>query len=342
MQMDASDLFMTAGGFVSVKDDGILKAIGTEKLRPSDTEEMINQMYELAGRSMDEFNRRGDDDFSFSLPGLARFRVSAYRQRASSAAVVRVVSFSIPNWEELDIPASIMELSDVDHGLVIVTGTAGSGKSTSQACIIDRINHTRPCHIITLEDPIEFLHRNDKAIVSQREVSIDTEDYQSGLRACLRQAPDVILLGEMRDPETIRTAMTAAETGHMVIATLHTKGAANSIDRIIDAFPASQQNQIRVQLATVLHSVVCQQLIPGVNGELIPAFEVMHTNSAIRNLIREGKTHQIPSAIAGGAEEGMWSMDQYIADLCRAGKISKDVALENADNPEQLRRRIGG
>ena len=234
-----------------------------------------------------------------------------------------------------------MDLANVTHGMVLVTGTAGSGKSTTQACIINRINQTRNCHIITLEDPIEFLHRDQMSIVSQREIAIDTNDYLSALRACLRQAPDVILLGEMRDHETIRTAMTAAETGHLLIATLHTKGTVNTIDRIIDSFPPAQQDQIRIQLSTVLHTVVSQQLLPDKNGGLVPAYEVMHMNSAIRNLIRDSKNHQIDNAIATGRTEGMISMDHSILDLYHAGFITQETALSYADNPDQLRRRMG-
>ena len=336
----ASDLFIAAGGPASIKLDGSLRPLGGAKLLPPDTEDLISQLYTLANRSMELYRQRGDDDFSFAVAGLARFRVSAYRQRGSLAAVIRVVSFSIPNWEDLGVPKEVMELADVAHGLILFTGTAGSGKSTTQACIIDRINHTRACHIITLEDPIEFLHRNQRSIVSQREIAIDTADYLSGLRAGLRQAPDVILLGEMRDAETIRTAMTAAETGHTVIATLHTKGTANSIDRIIDAFPAEQQGQIRVQLAAVLHTVVSQQLLPDVNGGQVPAFELMRSNSAIRNLIRDGKTHQIAASIASGGAEGMKAMDQAIFELYQTRKISLEAAFDYADNPEQLRRRL--
>lgn len=302
---------------------------------------MIREIYQLAGRSIDRYLQQGDDDFSFSVAELARFRVNAYRQRGSMAAVVRVVSFEIPNWKSLGIPEQVMNLAAVDHGMVLVTGTAGSGKSTTQACVIDRINRTRECHIITLEDPIEYLHRDRKSIVSQREISIDTEDYPSALRACLRQAPDVILLGEMRDQATIHTAMTAAETGHLLIATLHTKGTVNTIDRIVDTFPSGQQDQIRVQLSMVLHTVVSQQLLPGTRGELVPAFEIMHMNSAIRSLIRDSKTHQIDNAIAAGGGEGMVTMDQSILALCKAGAITPETALSYADNPEQLRRRLG-
>ena len=337
----ASDLFLVAGGPICEKLEKRLQPISEDRAYPRDTENLIREIYQLAGRSIDRYLQQGDDDFSFSVAELARFRVNAYRQRGSMAAVVRVVSFEIPNWKSLGIPEQVMNLAAVDHGMVLVTGTAGSGKSTTQACVIDRINRTRECHIITLEDPIEYLHRDRKSIVSQREISIDTEDYPSALRACLRQAPDVILLGEMRDQATIHTAMTAAETGHLLIATLHTKGTVNTIDRIVDTFPSGQQDQIRVQLSMVLHTVVSQQLLPGTRGELVPAFEIMHMNSAIRSLIRDSKTHQIDNAIAAGGGEGMVTMDQSILALCKAGAITPETALSYGDNPEQLRRRLG-
>ena len=334
----ASDLLIVAGGPVCAKLEGRIRPVDGERLLPPQTGELVHQIYETAQRPMDQYLACGDDDFSFSVAGLARFRVNAYRQRGSMAAVIRVVSFDIPDWKKLGIPEQVMALADVDHGMVLVTGTAGSGKSTTQACVIDRINQTQDRHIITLEDPIEYLHRNQKSIVSQREIAIDTADYLSALRACLRQAPDVILLGEMRDPETIRTAMTAAETGHTLIATLHTKGAVNSIDRIVDSFPSTQQAQIRVQLADVLHTVVSQQLLPDVRGGLVPAFEIMRMTGAIRSLIRDNKGHQIDNAITAGAREGMISMDQSILALYRAGHITRQTALDYADNPEQLRR----
>ena len=337
-----SDLFFVAGGPVCEKQDKRLVPIDDERLFPQDTERLIRELYALAGRSPDRCLDSGDDDFSLSVPELARFRVNTYRQRGSLAAVVRIVPFGIPDWSELGIPERVMELAELTHGMVLVTGTAGSGKSTTQACLIDRINQTRDCHIITLEDPIEYLHRNCRSIVSQREIAIDSENYLSALRACLRQAPDVILLGEMRDAETIRTAMTAAETGHLLIATLHTKGAANAIDRIVDSFPSGQQEQIRAQLSMVLRTVVSQQLLPGTGGRhLVPAFEVMHVNSAIRSLIRDNKTHQLDNAIASSASEGMMTMDQSILNLCKNRCISPDTALAYADNPEQLKRRLG-
>ena len=337
----ASDLFIIAGGPVCEKLGVRVRPIGDERVTPEESERLIGAVYALAGRPIDGFRGRGDDDFSFSVAGLARFRVNAYRQRGSMAAVIRVVAFDIPDWRDLGIPAQVMELSGVQHGMVLVTGTAGSGKSTTQACVIDQINRTRESHIITLEDPIEYLHRDQKSIVSQREMAIDTQDYPSALRACLRQAPDVILLGEMRDQATIHTAMTAAETGHLLIATLHTKGAVNTIDRIVDTFPSGQQDQVRVQLSMVLHTVVSQQLVPDMEGGLVPAFEIMHVNSAIRSLIRDSKTHQIDNAITAGSAEGMVSMDQSLLALYKANRISKDTAMSFSDNPDQMRRRLG-
>ena len=337
----ASDLFIVAGGPVSEKVEGHLRPISGEKVFPAETERLIMGLYDMADRSMDAYRATGDDDFSFAVPGLARFRVNAYRQRGSLAAVVRLVAFDIPDYRALRIPEQVMDLADLAHGMVLVTGTAGSGKSTTQACIIDRINRTREAHIITLEDPIEYLHRDRRSIVSQREIAIDTTDYLSALRACLRQAPDVILLGEMRDHETIRTAMTAAETGHLLIATLHTNGAVNTIDRIIDAFPSTQQSQIRVQLSMVLRTVVSQRLLPDVDGELVPAYEIMHMNAAIRSMIRDCKNHQIDNVIAAGGGEGMKAMDQSILELYQAGTITRETALEYADHPEQMLRRMG-
>ncbi len=336
----ASDLFLVAGGAVSVKEEGNLVPLESERLMPQDSERLIAAIYEKAGRSPVRFKESGDDDFSFSVPGLARFRVNAYRQRGSMSAVVRVVAFSIPDYKTLHIPEEVMELASVKSGMVLVTGTAGSGKSTTQACIVDRINATRRAHIITLEDPIEFLHRNNQSIVSQREVATDTVDYLSALRACLRQAPDVIQLGEMRDHSTIRTAMTAAETGHLLLATLHTKGAVNTIDRIVDSFPAEQQGQIRFQLAMVLHTVVSQQLLPTVDGGVTPAFELLRLDNAVRALIRDNKTHQIESAMAAGSERGMRTMDQSILTLYKEGRITRDTALQYAENREQMERKL--
>ena len=337
---EASDVFFVAGGPAGEKLGGRIRSMGGERLLPPETEKLVNALYELAGRSMEQYKKYGDDDFSLTLPGVARFRVNTYRQRGSMAAVIRVVSFDIPDWESWGIAPQVMDLANTDAGMILVTGTAGSGKSTTQACLINRINETRECHIVTLEDPIEFLHRHKKSIVSQREIAIDTADYLSALRACLRQAPDVILLGEMRDAETIHTAMTAAETGHTIVATLHTHGAVNALTRIIDAFPGEQQAQVRMQLSNILKTVVSQQLLPGTDGNLVPAFEIMHMNSAIKSMLRDSKTHQIDNVISSGAAEGMISMDHYILKLYKEGKIGKDTVLEYADHPEQLKRSL--
>ena len=342
VQAEASDLFLVPGAPVSYKLDGQLTPMEDGRLAPARTQRFIEEVYALAERDIEPFRATGDDDFSFSVPGLARFRVNTYRQRGSWAAVIRIVMFSIPDWKTLGIPEQVMDLTKRTSGMVLVTGTAGCGKSTTLACLVDRINKTRACHIITLEDPIEYLHRDQKSIVSQREIAVDTSDYLSALRACLRQAPDVIQLGEMRDQAAIRTAMTAAETGHLLLATLHTHGAVNTIDRIIDTFPPDQQQQIRIQLSAVLCAVVSQQLLPDVDGALVPAFEVLQITPAVRSMIRDCKSHQIPGTIAAGSADGMLSMEGSILKLYQEGRITRETALAYADNPEQLRRRMDG
>lgn len=308
---------------------------------PDDTDRLIHQIYSMAGnRNIDPFLQTGDDDFSFSIPGLSRFRVNAYRQRGSLAAVIRVIAFDLPNPDILHIPEEVMSAADFTKGMVLVTGPAGSGKSTTMACIVDRINHSREGHIITLEDPLEYLHRHDKCIVSQREICTDTESYLVSLRATLRQSPDVILLGEMRDYETIQTAMTAAETGHLILSSLHTTGAANTIGRIVDVFEPAQQRQISIQLSMVLQAVISQQLIPDVNGHTIPVFEVMRLNPAIRNMIRDNKVHQIDGVIASSAHEHMRSMDQSLLELYKQSKITKETALKFTSNADMLKRKL--
>ena len=308
---------------------------------PADTESFLRQIYHMANdRNFDSFLETGDDDFSFSIPGLSRFRVNTYRQRGSLAAVIRVIAFELPDPDVLNIPEDVMSAADFTKGMVLVTGPAGSGKSTTMACIVDRINHSREGHIITLEDPLEYLHRHDKCIVSQREICTDTESYLVSLRATLRQSPDVILLGEMRDYETIQTAMTAAETGHLVLSSLHTTGAANTIGRIVDVFEPTQQRQVSIQLSMVLQAVISQQLIPDVNGHTIPVFEVMRLNPAIRNMIRDNKVHQIDGVIASSAHEHMRSMDQSLLELYKQRKITKETALKFASNADMLKRKL--
>ena len=336
----ASDIFIIAGRPLSVKIDGKLSTYG-EKLMPTDTDALIRQIYQLANnRNIDPFLNTGDDDFSFSVPGLSRFRVNAYRQRGSLAAVIRVIAFELPNPDILHIPEDVMSTADFTKGMVLVTGPAGSGKSTTMACLVDKINHSREGHIITLEDPLEYLHRHDRCIVSQREICTDTESYLVSLRATLRQSPDVILLGEMRDYETIQTAMTAAETGHLLFSTLHTIGAANTIDRIIDVFPPNQQRQIAVQLSMVLQAVVSQQLVPTTDGGITPAFEIMIVNPAIRNMIRDNKIPQIDGLIYSSAGNDLVSMDSSLLSLYKNGRITADTALAYASNPEMLKKKL--
>ena len=289
---------------------------------------------------MDKVQSHGDDDFSFAIPGVSRFRASVFRQRGSLAGIIRVVRFELPDAGQLHLPDSIIGVSRLTKGMVLVTGPAGSGKSTTLACIIDEINSTRNAHVITLEDPIEYLHRHKQSVVTQREIVTDTDSYVTGLRASLRQAPDVILLGEMRDYETISIAMTAAETGHLILSTLHTVGAANTIDRVIDAFPPNQQQQIRTQLAMVLDAVISQQLIPTVDGGVQPAFEIMFLNNAIRNMIRESKIHQIDGIIATSQEEGMISMDNSLIKLYRDGVILRENAIAYSSNSELMEKKL--
>lgn len=336
----ASDIFIVAGRPLSMKIQGRLESFG-ERLMPETTDEMIRTIYRLAGdRPVSHFLNHGDDDFSFSIPGLSRFRVNAYRQRGSLAAVIRVIAFYLPKPDELNIPEEVMEIADLTKGMVLVTGPAGSGKSTTLACLIDRINQSREGHIITLEDPIEYLHRHNKCIVSQREICMDTSSYLFSLRATLRQSPDVILLGEMRDYETIQTAMTAAETGHLVLSSLHTIGAANTIERIMDVFPPNQQHQIAIQLSMVLQAVISQQLIPDIDGRKIPAFEIMRLTPAIRNMIRDNKIHQIDGVIYSSSQNQMLSMDQSLLELYKKGRITRDTALKFAANADMLARKL--
>jgi len=336
----ASDIFIVAGLPLSYKINGVLHRIG-ERLMPDTTEKIIREIYALTQlRNIEPFLQKGDDDFSFAIPGLSRFRVSTYKQRGSLAAVIRVIAFSLPDFRELGIPSSVINLADVSKGMILVTGPAGSGKSTTLACLVDQINSTRSNHIITLEDPLEFLHRHKQSIVSQREISSDTESYLVALRAALRQSPDVILLGEMRDFETIQTAMTAAETGHLVLSSLHTIGAANTISRIIDVFEPNQQRQIALQLSMVLRAVVSQQLVPAKDGSQVPTFEIMLMTPAISNMIRENKVHQIDGIIYTSAREDMISMDNSLLALYRSGRITRETALTYATNPEMLTKKL--
>ena len=341
IQKGASDVFVIAGLPASLRLQGSIVRISEERLLPDDTHAIISKIYELAdGRSMDILNESGDDDFSFAIPGLSRFRVSAYKQRNTLSVVVRIITFSLPDPTELNIPEKIIDFSKFQKGMVLITGSAGSGKSTTLACIIDSINQNYDKHIITLEDPLEFLHRHNRSIVSQREINVDTASYVTALRAALRQSPNVVLLGEMRDYETIQVAMTAAETGHLIFSTLHTVGAANTIDRIIDVFPPNQQRQIAVQLSMVLQAVVSQQLVPSVDGMMIPAFEIMTVTPAVRNMIRDNKIPQLEATLYSSANADMVSMDMSLLNLYKNKRITADTALNYATNPDMLKKRM--
>ncbi|MDR2493387.1 MAG: PilT/PilU family type 4a pilus ATPase [Coriobacteriales bacterium] len=337
-----ADIFIITGRPLSYKRGTAIEPLNDQALLPADTEDIIAQIYEMAdGRSMATIIEKGDDDFSFAIKGMSRFRVNTYKQRGSLAAVIRVVAFELPDPALLSIPQSVLDLTELRRGLVLITGPAGSGKTTTLACLIDRINTYRNSHVITLENPIEFLHRHKESLISQREVSIDTISYATALRAALRESPDVILIGELRDPETISIALTAAETGHLVLSTLHTIGAVNTVDRLVDSFAAEQQAQVRMQLSMVLQSVVSQQLLASSGGSMIPAFEIMHCNNAIRNLIREGRTHQMSAIINTSAAEGMVGMDTCLLSLYRAALITAQDMTTHALAPEALAKQAG-
>ena len=340
VRLEGSDIFIIPGSVMTVKVKGRLVPLSEGRLSPSDTDRLVGEMYEMAGRDPGLLMQQGDDDFSFAVRDLSRFRCNAYRQRGTSAATCRIVTFDLPKVDTLNIPKIVMDLTENRSGMILVTGPAGSGKSTTLACMVDAINSTRSGHIITIEDPIEYLHHHKQSLVSQREVPNDAATFSRALRAALRQAPDVIMLGEMRDTDTIRTAITASETGHLLLSSLHTIGAAKTVDRIIDVFPAEQQAQIRIQLSMVLRAVVSQRLVPSLTGERVPVFEVMTVNPAIQNLIRDGRTHQIDNAIFGGNGQTMLSMDFELARLVREKRISRDTALLYAVNPETLAKRI--
>ncbi len=341
IERNASDLHLTAGAHPTVRVRGHLTPLEDY---PVMTTEMTREIiYSIL--SNDQRQRLETDwqiDFAYAIPGRARFRVNAYYQRAAIGAAFRLIPFSIKSLEDLGMPAVMHEMAKKPRGFVLVTGPTGSGKSTTLAAVVDEINSTREEHIMTIEDPIEFLHGHKKCIVNQREIGSDAQSFALGLKAALRQDPDVILVGEMRDLETIHTALTAAETGHLVFATLHTQDTPQTIDRIIDVFPASQQQQVRVQLSVALQGIVTQQLLPTADGAgRVAACEVLLATPAIRNLIREGKTHQIYSSLQTGGNIGMQTMDAALATLVRAGKITQQLAEARSSTPEELRRLLG-
>lgn len=334
----ASDLHLTVGIPPTMRINGELIQINNEKLLPNDTEKFAREILE---ENYKTYNEIGEIDTSYSVSGIGRFRVNVYKQRGSSAIAIRVVGLKVPSIDELNMPSVLKDLTNKKRGLVLVTGPTGCGKSTTLAAMVNEINNTRAAHIITLEDPIEYLHKHNMSIINQREIGKDTKNYNNALRAILREDPDVILVGEMRDIETISIALTAAETGHLVLSTLHTIGAAKTIDRIIDVFPPYQQQQVRIQLSAVIQGIISQQLIPKKNkNERIAAIEIMVSTPAIQNLIREGKTYQIQSSIQTGSKYGMRTMDMDLIQLYKKNLISYETALTYSVDKELIKRLI--
>ena len=341
VELKASDLHLTVGTQPVVRINGSLLRIGDAQLSSEDTTTLINQL--LTQNQLQQLNASGELDFAYSSSDEGRFRVNAFKQNESYALAIRIISSSIYTIDELGLPSILKELSMKRRGLILVTGPTGSGKTTTLASMLDYINKNRQSHILTLEDPIEYQHKHNKSIINQREIGRDSNSFGNALRAALRQDPDVILVGEMRDLETIGTALTAAETGHLVLSTLHTVGAAKTIDRITDVFPPYQQQQIRVQLATVLEAIISQQLLPTIDGnKRVAAQEIMIANPAVKNLIREGKAFQIQNLIQTGSKLGMKSMDYSLSQLYKQQQISKQTAIENCIDRDMLERLIIG
>ncbi|HEX5309894.1 MAG TPA: type IV pilus twitching motility protein PilT [Solirubrobacteraceae bacterium] len=338
----ASDLHLSAGAPPTIRVRGRLSPLeGYETLTSTDTREIVYSI--LSGDQRQRLETHWQLDFAYSIPSHARFRVNAYYQRGAVGAAFRLIPFDLTSIDALGLPPTVHDFTRKPRGFVLVTGPTGSGKSTSLASMIDEINNTREEHIMTIEDPIEFLHAHKRCLVNQRELGSDAQSFADALKAALRQDPDVILVGEMRDLETISTALTAAETGHLVFATLHTQDTAQTIDRIIDVFPPSQQGQVRVQLSVALQGIMTQQLLPTADGSgRVAACEVLVPTPAVRNLIREGKTHQIYSVLQTGSAQGMQTMDAALVQLVRSGRISQKLAEERSSAPEELRRLLGG
>lgn len=337
VELNASDIHITVGLPPMLRINGEIMKCDDDILMPKDTEIYVRTL--MGKEQYNKYISVGELDLSYALPGIGRFRVNAFRQRGSDAMVLRMIALKIPSLEKLGMPTVLKTLTEKSRGLVLITGPTGSGKSTTLAAMINEINSNRNAHIITLEDPIEYLHKHKKSIVNQREIGHDTKSYGNALRAVLREDPDVILVGEMRDLETISIAITAAETGHLVFSTLHTIGASKTVDRIVDVFPPYQQQQIKVQLAAVLEGVVSQQLLQRIDETgRVCALEIMVTTPAIRNLIREGKTHQIDSSVQTGGKYGMKSMDMSLVELYKNGMISEDNAMTYSTDREIMMR----
>jgi len=336
IERGASDLHISVGRRPTLRIDGALVQIESKDIV---TGEFAKQFVEeiLRGDQKTRFLEEKELDFSYTFADIARFRVNVFMQRGEFAAAMRLIPTKVRTMDELGHPQVLHNYTRVSQGFFLVVGPSGQGKSTTLAAMIDEINKQRACHIVTIEDPIEYLFQNNKAIIDQREIGQDTKNFNIALRSVLRQDPDVIMVGEMRDPETISAAITAAETGHLVFSTLHTNNASQTIDRIIDSFPPAQQNQIKAQLSGTLLGVLSKRLIPRIDGGRVAAFELLIANAAVRNLIREGKTHQIDLVIETSAEEGMISLNRSLANLIKKGEISYDQAIVHSLNPSELR-----
>lgn len=336
VQCKASDLHITPGVPGTVRIYGKLRFLSDIRLQPEDTKGIVREL--LNDQQWERLNKIGEVDFSYSLQGIKRFRANAYRQRGTYSLSLRLVNSDIPDFSDLGLPMIVKELAQKNSGLILVTGPTGSGKSTTLASMVNYINEIKDRHIITLEDPIEYLFRHNKSIIEQREIGIDSLSFTNALRASLREDPDVILVGEMRDYETISIALTAAETGHLVLSTLHTVGAVNTVDRIIDVFPSHQQQQVRIQLSMVLQGVLSQQLLTRADGAgRAVAVEVMLGNTAVRNIIREGKTHQLSSVIQTNTKIGMKTMDDALSDLYRKRLITREDAMEHSMDSDYIK-----
>jgi twitching motility protein PilT len=336
-QRKGSDLLLTPGSAPLLRVDGQLERVeGWEPLSAADSEAMLFAL--LSEPQVAEFRARREIDHSFSWQNRARFRVNGFRQRGSVAVALRLIPYELPALDDLGVPPAVQTFTQLPQGLVLVTGPTGSGKSTTLAALVDRINSTRACHVLTIEDPIEYVHRHKLAAVNQREVGTDTDSFPQALRSALREDPDVLLVGELRDLETIRTALTIAETGHLVLATLHTNDSAQALDRVVDVFPGDQQAQIRVQLASVLTGIVYQRLLPRVGGGRVAAHEVLVATNAVRNMIREGKTRQLRNMLATGSRDGMQTLEQALSALVAAGTVEYDVAVGASLYPHEVVR----
>ena len=337
----ASDVHLTVGSPPAVRIDGSIRFLKSDPLTPNDTEAFLQVLMSPTQRA--RYDELGDYDVAFSIPGLGRFRVNIMRQRGSTGIVMRHVKSKILDLEQLNLPEALNRIVEMRRGLVLITGTTGSGKSTTLASLINQLNEVQRCHIVTLEDPIEYLHHNKRSIITQREINIDTMDFHVALRAAMREDPDVILIGEMRDAETFQAAMSAAETGHLVFSTLHTTNAMMSVDRVLDMFPSNQHDQVRSQLSLQLRALVAQRLLPSIDGKgRVPAIEILFNNPAIAALIRENNIKQIPLAISNGKEDGMQTFNMSLVGLIKNRLISEEEATFASDNPDELKMNLQG